>query len=308
MQCLWIRHVALTVVAVLLSAPLRAGAEPPAPSTPAGPKKQDATVGIGLSSTGLYPMVAYVVPDTPAGRSGKIHRNDLVIAIGQGTEAPVTSERMPLGDAAKLIRGPKGTVVTLKILPDGKQVADAISVSLTRGAFAELSRFGDGKFPAPGTKSPSLKARSLVPGGSDFELTESDDQIVVLMFWAEWLADSTEPIDLAQRLMDQNPEWSDRVEFIAVSVDDDKHQSWQRFRELTHRWDDITPVWTGPSVLKAFHVDKLPTVYVIDPQLRVITADHRIDLLSVLKNVLNRTPSKSSPRPEKASDVSPKSP
>jgi hypothetical protein len=244
-------------------------------------------------------LVAFVVPDTPADRSGKIHRDDLIIAIGQGKEPPVTTESMPLADAAKLIRGPKGTVVTLKILPDGKQMSDAISVALTRGAFAELSRFGDGKFPAPGTKSPRLKSRSLVPGGPDYELKESDDQIVVLMFWAEWLAGSTEPIDLAQRLMDQNPEWSDRVAFIAVSVDDDKNQSWQRFGVLTRRWDDITPVWTGRSALKAFHIDKLPTVYVIDPQLRVMAADYQIDLQKILKSALDHTPSKTSPRPEK---------
>jgi len=150
---------------------------------------------------------------------------------------------VPLGDVVKLIRGPKGTVVTLKMLPAGKGMADAISVSLTRGAFAELSRFGDGNFPAAGTPAPRLKARSLIPGGSDFELRESGDQIVVLLFWAEWLAGSTEPIDSAQQMMDQYPEWSDRVQLIAVSVDDDKQQSWQRFRQLTPRWDDITPVW-----------------------------------------------------------------
>src|SRR5580704_9938105 len=199
MQCPWIRPVSITLAAALAFAAVRAAAEPPAPG---GSKSKEATVGIGVGGRGAYPRIFFVIPDMPAGRSGKIHKNDLIIAIGQGNETPVSTEHMNGGDAGKLIRGPKGTVVTLKVVPEGKQLADASTVSLTRGAFAELSRFGDGKFLKAGTKAPSLKARSLITGGPDFELKESGDRVVVLCFWGEWLEGSIEPIDLAQRLVD----------------------------------------------------------------------------------------------------------
>ena len=44
----------------------------------------------------------------------------------------VSTERMPIAEAVKLIRGPKGTVVTLKIIHEGQLLKDATAVPLTR--------------------------------------------------------------------------------------------------------------------------------------------------------------------------------
>jgi len=300
------RALVVSVVAMSLLPPLSSGAEPARASKSTAPRKDNALIGVALASSASFPIVVFVVPDTPADRSEKIHRNDLVIAIGQGKEKPVSTEHMPLADAMKLIRGPKGTVVTLKVLPEGKATTDAITVSLTRGAFADQSRFGDGKYPAPGATVPRLKAQSLIPGSPDFELKETGDQIVVLLFWAEWRPDSLEPTRMAQRLLDQHPEWADRVQLVAVSTDDDKKRAWQAFRERAPRYDDITPVWAGPSVLKAFHIDTVLAVYVLDPQLKVIAAGTRPQLQPILKSALERIPSKNPARP-KTNDAAPKS-
>lgn len=307
MPCLCFREFALSVVAMSLLAPLSSGAEPARAGKSTAPRKDNALIGLGLASPASFPLVVWVVPDTPAARSGKIHRNNLVIAVGQGKEKPVSTEHMPIADALKMIRGPKGTVVTLKVLPEGKAMTDAITVSLTRGAFAEQSRFGDGNYPAPGTTAPRLKGQSLIPGAPDFELKETADQIVVLLFWGEWRYGSVEPTQIAQRVLEQYPEWADRVQLVAVSTDDDKKLAWQAFRERVLRNDDVTPVWAGPSVLKAFHIATVPAVYVLDPQLKVIAAGYPLELQPILKSALERIPAKNQARP-KTNNAAPKSP
>ena len=283
-----LRHFATTCVALLFCGALGAAADPPGRDVAKDPKKKAATIGIGLAAgQGLYPRINHVTPDTPAGRSGKIRPNDLVIAVGQGDQTPVSTERMPIAEAVKLIRGPEGTVVTLKILHEGQLLRDATAVSLTRGAFEGQGRFGDGKFLAPGTPSPGLKARSLIRGEPDLDLKPSKDEFVVLIFWGEWLAASTDPFEWAQRTMDAHPEWLNRVKVIAVSTDDDPELAGKRFSQLTRRSDDIMQVWAGPSVLKTFHVDLPPAVYLLDPQLRVVAADHQLNFPIVLKTALD---------------------
>jgi carboxyl-terminal processing protease len=55
--------------------------------------------------------------DGPAKKSGKIKPNDKIIAVGQGSNAPVDVIDMKLNKVVELIRGPKGTEVRLTIVP-----------------------------------------------------------------------------------------------------------------------------------------------------------------------------------------------
>ena len=131
-----LRPLATAFVAVLFSAALGAAADPHIRDAAKDPKNKETTVGIGVATgQGLYPLVVFVIPDTPAGRSGKIHPRDLVVAIGQDDQTPVSTEHMSGGEAGNRIRGPKGTVVTLKVIHEGQLIKDATTVRLTRGAF-----------------------------------------------------------------------------------------------------------------------------------------------------------------------------
>ena len=78
-------------------------------------------VGIGatLHSDNGYCIISDVVPGGPAARSGLLKPGDRIVAVGQGDEKPVDIVDMPLPDAVKLIRGPKGTSVRLVLIPDG---------------------------------------------------------------------------------------------------------------------------------------------------------------------------------------------
>lgn len=55
--------------------------------------------------------------DGPAMRSGKIKPNDRIVAVAESNAEPVNVVGMPLDQVVQMIRGPKGTKVTLTILP-----------------------------------------------------------------------------------------------------------------------------------------------------------------------------------------------
>jgi carboxyl-terminal processing protease len=53
----------------------------------------------------------------PAKKSGQIHEDDRIVAVAQSNAEPVDVVGMPLDKIVEMIRGPKGTQVTLTIIP-----------------------------------------------------------------------------------------------------------------------------------------------------------------------------------------------
>jgi carboxyl-terminal processing protease len=73
--------------------------------------------GIGASLRGDDGSIkiATLVTGSPAWKSGQITVGDQVLKVGQGNEAPVDVSGFEVEDAVKLIRGKKGTVVSLTL-------------------------------------------------------------------------------------------------------------------------------------------------------------------------------------------------
>ncbi|HYD79427.1 MAG TPA: carboxy terminal-processing peptidase [Paucimonas sp.] len=77
-------------------------------------------VGIGavLQERDEYTTIRELVPGGPAAASGKLAVGDRIVAVGQGKDAAMTDVvGWRIDDVVKLIRGNKGTVVRLDILP-----------------------------------------------------------------------------------------------------------------------------------------------------------------------------------------------
>lgn len=75
-------------------------------------------IGAVLERRDDYTQVRSVVPGGPAGKSDKLHAGDRIVGVGQGREEPITDViGWRLDDVVDLIRGPKGSVVRLEILP-----------------------------------------------------------------------------------------------------------------------------------------------------------------------------------------------
>ena len=80
-------------------------------------------IGAALELSDGYCTIRELVPGSPAARSGALMPGDRIIAVAQAGKEPVDVVNLPLSRTVELIRGPKGTTVTLAIVaansPDG---------------------------------------------------------------------------------------------------------------------------------------------------------------------------------------------
>jgi carboxyl-terminal processing protease len=76
-------------------------------------------IGAVLQTVDGYCTIHELVPGGPGARSGQLKQGDRIIAVKQAKGEPVDVVDIPLTRTVQMIRGPKGTVVTLTILPTG---------------------------------------------------------------------------------------------------------------------------------------------------------------------------------------------
>ncbi|MDR5905553.1 carboxy terminal-processing peptidase [Franzmannia qiaohouensis] len=91
-------------------------------------------IGALLQSEGEYVKVSSLVPGGPAERAGVLEPADRIIAVGQDDEEEMVNViGMRLDEVVDLIRGPKGSVVRLDVVP-------AQAVDMTRSRVVEITR------------------------------------------------------------------------------------------------------------------------------------------------------------------------
>ena len=90
-------------------------------------------IGASLESEDGSCKVRELLPGGPAARSGLLRPNDRIVAVAQAGHEPVDIAGMPLSRAVELIRGPKGSTVSLTVAPAGGVAgAPTRTVSLVR--------------------------------------------------------------------------------------------------------------------------------------------------------------------------------
>ncbi|WP_404473899.1 carboxy terminal-processing peptidase [Vreelandella venusta] len=90
-------------------------------------------IGALLQADGEYVKVSSLVPGGPADRAGVLEPADRIIAVGQEKGEMVNVVGMRLDNVVDLIRGPKGSVVRLDVVP-------AQAVDMTRSQIVEITR------------------------------------------------------------------------------------------------------------------------------------------------------------------------
>jgi carboxyl-terminal processing protease len=99
-------------------------------------------IGAVLSEREHYIVIRELVPGGASWRDGKLEAGDLILAVAQDKAEPVDVADMRINEVVKMIRGPRGTTVTLTVKkPDGQIevipiVRDVVEIESTyaRGA------------------------------------------------------------------------------------------------------------------------------------------------------------------------------
>ncbi|HEY5043063.1 MAG TPA: carboxy terminal-processing peptidase [Verrucomicrobiae bacterium] len=125
------------------------------------PKAQDFAIDMNLALFGIgaqltedygYCTIHELVPGGPAAKSKAFNPGDRIVAVAQDNQPPVNVVDMDLEKVVQLIRGPKGTKVTLTLSPVDDRAArpvvhlvrDEIKLE-DRQAKADLIEYPDGK-------------------------------------------------------------------------------------------------------------------------------------------------------------------
>ena len=86
-------------------------------------------IGATLYTEDGYVVVRDVIKGSPADRSGEIRPKDRIQGVGQGRDGRIEEViDFKIADVVKLIRGEKGTVVRLEVLPGGKGPAKIVEI------------------------------------------------------------------------------------------------------------------------------------------------------------------------------------
>lgn len=112
-------------------------------------------IGAALQSEDGYVVVKRIIPGGAAAKDGRLKVDDKIIGVGQGEDGEIVDVvDMKLSDVVKLIRGKRGTVVRLEVLPaDGgpKRVITItrekieLTDSEAKGQVFEVGQKPDGK-------------------------------------------------------------------------------------------------------------------------------------------------------------------
>jgi len=125
------------------------------------PKAEDFSIEMNLGLFGIgatlsedygYCTIQNLVPGGPAAKSKAFNAGDRIVAVAQGDKPPVNVVDMDLEKVVQLIRGPKGTKVTLTLSPANDRAArplvplvrDEIKLE-DRQAKADLIEYPDGR-------------------------------------------------------------------------------------------------------------------------------------------------------------------
>jgi len=155
---------------------------PPAEEAELGIQLTGRLEGIGatLREQEHYILVNDLVPGGAAYQQGKLEVGDLILSVAQEGKEPVDVMDMPIGKVVSMIRGPKGTVVILKVKkPDATLdtisiTRDVVRIEATYARGAVLKTKGNGEVGY--VHLPGFYGESKKPG----ERNATDDMRTIL--------------------------------------------------------------------------------------------------------------------------------
>ncbi|MCR9276750.1 MAG: carboxy terminal-processing peptidase [Pseudomonadaceae bacterium] len=87
-------------------------------------------IGAVLSSEDEYTSVVRLVPAGPADKGGDLKPSDRIVSVGQGSDgALIDVVGWRLDDVVEMIRGPKGSIVKLEVIPEDTEISRIVEIT-----------------------------------------------------------------------------------------------------------------------------------------------------------------------------------
>lgn len=127
-----------------------------------------------------------------------------------------------------------------------------------------------------GTMAPNI----VIDSTSNFSLQSLRGRYVVLHFWASWCPDCRKDMPIMNHLY--NKYASDSVVFVHVSYDTNR-ETWQQYiKESEMQGIQVAELkkWKKETLTdRAFHIDWIPSMYVLNPEGRVLLGTVSVEKL-----------------------------
>lgn len=241
-------------------------------------------VGLILGEEGSNIVVKRIVADSPAGRQNELHEGDRISSISETNAAavPVHSGKDDLPRASALLRGIKGSTVTLTFNSPGKGDMQTHTVTLVRGEVR--SPLSDGRVLPDGTKAPDIEMVTLTNRGIE-HLSDYAGKTVILEFWASWCLPCQKSMSELQLDAARYPGWRDKVVVITASVDDSAEIAGKHIVEKG--WNQTHNVWLDPKGIEKYHVGGIPFGYIVNEEGIIIASGFAEEGFNI-SNIVNK--------------------
>jgi peroxiredoxin len=119
---------------------------------------------------------------------------------------------------------------------------------------------------AVGKKAPDFELPD--PDGNTIRLSKIDRKYKLLFFWASWCPHCNA---MADQLITLYGEYSEDVEFVGVSIDEDENDWKASIKEKGLPWKNLSDLkgWDG-KVVNDYYIYATPTLYLVDENLNII--------------------------------------
>lgn len=145
-------------------------------------------------------------------------------------------------------------------------------------AISAMAQDADSKYATnllkPGNQAPDFTLND--PDGNTHKLSSLRGKYVVLDFWASWCPDCRKDMPEMKRLYKL---YGEKVQFVGVSFDD-KKENWENYVKSNGlEWLQVSELkkWKETDISKAYNISWLPSMYILDPEGKVVLSTVMIE-------------------------------